>query len=58
MPGLDCKWIEAYGDQDLDLDKLFEIFLPYGAEVITSNLYIALLPLRTKTGIIYPNGKF
>ena len=55
MTGTDCQWIEAYGDQELDLDELFGIFY---AKVKTNELYIGLLPVRTKTGIIFPNGKF
>ncbi|KAF8805670.1 hypothetical protein BYT27DRAFT_7224747 [Phlegmacium glaucopus] len=47
MPGLEY--------QGLDLDKLFGVF---HAEVITNDLYIGLLPVKTKTGIIFPNGKF
>ena len=54
MPGLDCKWIECYDESGLDLDKLFGVFY---AEVITNDLYIGLLPIKTKTGIIFPNGK-
>ena len=55
MAGLECQWIESYGDLELDLDKLFGI---YHAEVVTNNLYIGLLPVRTKSGLIFPNGKF
>lgn len=54
MPGLDCKWIESYGDQELDLDQLFGIF---HAVVVPNYLYIGFLPLRSKDGILFPNGK-
>lgn len=55
MPGCECKWVESYGDQGLDIDKLFGVF---HAEVITNDLYIGLLPVKTQTGIMFPNGKF
>lgn len=55
MPGLECIWIECYDNQELDLDKLFGVF---HAEVVTNDLYIGLLPVRTKDGILFPNGKF
>jgi DNA polymerase type B, organellar and viral len=55
MPRLVCNWIESYGDHGLDLDKLFGVF---HAEVINNDLYIGLLPFKTKTGLIFPNGKF
>jgi hypothetical protein len=37
------------------VDQLFGVFQ---AEVITSDLYIGLLPVKTKTGLIFPKGKF
>ena len=55
MPGLECKWIESFNSEGLDINKLFGIFY---AEVITSYLYIGLLPIKTKSGLIFPNGKF
>ena len=61
MPGTECKWIETFADirgeeeNGLDLDQLFGIFY---AKVETKDLYFGLLPVRTKSGVIYPNGKF
>jgi DNA polymerase type B, organellar and viral len=55
MPGIDCNWVESFDKNGLNLDQLFGVF---HAEVITSDLYIGLLPVKTNTGIIYPNGKF
>lgn len=55
MPGNNCFWIESYDSEGLDLDKLFGVFY---CEVITNNLYLGLLPVKTKSGTIFPNGKF
>jgi len=55
MPGLDCKWIESYNSEGLDLSNLFGIF---HAKVETNVQYLGLLPLRTKSGVIFPEGKF
>jgi len=55
MPSLICKWIESYNSEGLDLDKLFGVFY---AKVITNEGYLGLLPVRTKSGLIFPNGKF
>jgi len=53
MPSTDCYFIESFTEQGLDLDNLFGIFQ---AEVITNNLYLGLLPIKTKLGLILPNG--
>jgi len=53
MPGTDCYFFESFTEQGLDLDNLFGIFQ---AEVITNNLYLGLLPIKTKLGLILPNG--
>lgn len=55
MPGIDCKWIESYNSEGLELSKLFGVFY---AKVITNDDYLGLLPVRTKTGLIFPRGKF
>jgi DNA polymerase family B len=54
MPGIDCNWVESFDEIGLDLDQLFGVF---HAKVITSDLYIGLLPVKTKRGLIFPNGK-
>ena len=55
MPGLECNWVECFDDNGLDLDQLFGVF---HAELLTSELYLGLLPLKTNTGLIFPNGNF
>jgi hypothetical protein len=54
MPGNNCFWIESYDEGGLDLDYLFGVFY---AEVITNDLYLGLLPVKTKSGTIFPLGK-
>lgn len=46
--------IESFDEFGLDLSNLFGVF---HAEVITNDLYIGLLPVRTRTGVIFPKGK-
>lgn len=61
MPGLNCIYesmlnllINQSTDQTADnVDKLFGF---YYCKIKTNNLYIGLLPVRTKDGIIMPNG--
>lgn len=55
MPGLNCQWLESYNSEGLDLSKLFGVFY---AKVITNGNYLGLLPVRTKSGLIFPRGKF
>ena len=57
MPGLNCQWIESYNSEGLDLSNLFGVFY---AKVITPSQgeYLGLLPVRTKSGLIFPRGKF
>jgi len=55
MPGSECYFIESFTGQALDLDILFGIFK---AEVITNNLYLGLLPIKIKLGLILPNGSY
>jgi hypothetical protein len=55
MPGTEGYFIESFTEQGLDLDNLFGIFQ---AEVITNNLYHGLLPIKTKRGLLLPNGSY
>jgi hypothetical protein len=55
MPGLNCKWLESYNSEGLDLYKLFGVFY---AKVITNGQYLDLLQVRTKSGLNFPKGKF
>jgi hypothetical protein len=55
MPGLNCQWLESYNKEGLDLSKLFGVFY---AKVITNKQYLGLLPVRTKSGLIFPSGNF
>jgi hypothetical protein len=50
---LNVIFIEIFTGQALDLYNLFGIFK---AEVITNNLYLRLLPIKIKLGLILPNG--
>nr|QWO71369.1 DNA polymerase [Termitomyces sp. T123] len=55
MPGLNCKWLESYNSEGLELSNLFGVFY---AKVVTNDQYLGLLPVRTKSGLIFPQGKF
>ncbi len=55
MLGTECNWIETYDEKGLPLENLFGVF---HAQVISNDLYIGLLPVKTKMGVIFPNGKF
>jgi hypothetical protein len=56
MPGCNVSYIESYDSNYLlNLDDLFGFFY---AEVKTKDGYLGLLPVRTKTGLIFPNGEF
>lgn len=55
MPALECEWIESFDKNGLDLNNLFGFF---HAEVTTNDYYIGLLPVKTKSGILFPKGKF
>ena len=55
MPGIECIWVECFDSNGLDLELLFGVF---HAEVISSDLYLGLLPMKTNSGLIFPNGKF
>lgn len=56
LPGCLCEYIESYDPNiALNLDNLFGFFY---AEVKTNNGYLGLLPVRTKKGLIFPNGEF
>lgn len=56
MPGIECNYIETIEDKGLELKDLFGFFY---AEVKTNyNLYLGLLPIKTKWGLTFPNGNF
>lgn len=61
MPGLNCVYesmINFYINQSTDqtIDNVEKLFGFYYCKIKTNNLYIGLLPVRTKDGIIMPNG--
>jgi DNA polymerase type B, organellar and viral/RNase_H superfamily len=56
MPGTECTYIENISNEDLYIKDLFGFFQ---AKVKTSlNNYLGLLPIKTKNGLILPNGEF
>jgi DNA polymerase type B, organellar and viral len=55
MPSNQTYWIESYSEKGLDINSIYGVFF---AQVITNNLPIGLLPIKTKEGLIFPNGKF
>jgi hypothetical protein len=56
MPGINCSYIENIDGKGLELKELFGFF---HAEVkANNNLYLGLLPIKTKMGLIFPNGEF
>jgi hypothetical protein len=55
MPGTECKYLEDFTDNGLNLDSLFGFF---EAKVKTNDGYFGLLPMKTKNGLIFPNGEF
>jgi len=56
MPGINCVYIESINGESLKLNELFGFF---HAEIKTNNnLYLGLLPIKTKLGLIFPNGEF
>ena len=55
MPGINCIYMESLTEEGLDLDKLFGVFK---AKIKTNNKYLGLLPIKTKEGLIFPNGEF
>jgi hypothetical protein len=55
MPSNQPYWIESSSEKGLDLNSIYGVFF---AQVITTNLPIGLLPIKTKEGLIFPNGKF
>ena len=63
MPGLDCVYesnIDFFIDKSMDqsTDKVEKFFGFYYCKIKTNNLYIGLLPVRTKEGITMPNGEW
>ena len=55
MPGLDCVF---ESDINLDIKDIASLFGFYYCKVLTNNSYLGLLPLRTKNGLIMPNGEW
>jgi hypothetical protein len=55
MPGLGCEYVS---DINLELNNNLDIFGFYYCKIKTSNNYLGLLPLRSKEGIIMPNGEW
>ena len=55
MPGLDCVK-HVYYDSSVNIDNLFGFF--YCNIVSPENIYLGLLPVRTKNGIEFPKGSW
>ena len=56
MPGLKAEYIEYYNNKRVDLDS--DLFGFFYCEIESNNNYLGLLPVRAKSGIIFPNGKW
>lgn len=55
MPGLNCLF-EA--DINLSINDIPNFFGFYYCKVVTTNSYLGLLPVRTRDGLIMPNGSW
>ena len=55
MPGMIVKYIKSFSENGLNIDNIFGVFL---AKVKTNNHYLGLLPIKTKAGLIFPNGEY
>ena len=55
MPGMKVCYKKSFTPDGLDLNNLFGVFR---AVVKTNNDYLGLLPVKTKLGLIFPNGEF
>lgn len=56
MPGIAVSYIKSLTDEGLDITNLFGMFK---AKVKTNNnSYLGLLPVKSKLGLIFPNGEF
>jgi|SRR5215469_225797 len=54
IPGDKCIFIEDCTNKGFDLNNLFGF---YYCEIVTNNNYLGLLPVRTDSGLVMPNGK-
>jgi hypothetical protein len=56
MPGTQCTYIENISNEKLDISNYFGMFQ---VKLKTyNNSYLGLLPIKTKEGLIFPNGEF
>lgn len=56
MPGIKLLYLKNLTSEGLDITNLFGMFK---AQVkTTNNSYLGLLPIKTKLGLIFPNGEF
>lgn len=53
IPGTDCIK-KDFINKNVDIDSLFGFFY---CEIESNNNYLGLLPVRVKSGLIFPNGK-
>ena len=49
------KYIKSYTESGLNIDNIFGVFF---AKVKTNNDYLGLLPIKTKSGLIFPTGEY
>lgn len=55
MPGLSCT-LET--DINKSIHSISNLFGFYYCKIITKDSYLGLLPLRTRNGLIMPNGEW
>lgn len=55
MPGTQCKYLQSFNDEGLELDNLFGFFY---AKIKTNDNYIGLLPLQLNNQLTLPKGEF
>ncbi|KAI5980362.1 mitochondrion dnapol [Pisolithus orientalis] len=55
MGGVKAKYIKSFSYKGLIIDNIFGIFK---AKIKTNYNYIGLLPIKTKLGLIFPDGEF
>lgn len=56
MPGLTCDKLFYYDHTDINIDNLFGFF--YCRIETPLDIYLGLLPVRTKSGLTFPLGKW